>query len=295
MLPHRRKERLGARAVDEGRRVLDADRTARSERRRERSTRLGLARHDLNRRSDGGERARDTGSEPAAAPGDEHRGDVVELVGELEPDHAVARHHPLVEDRVDEEPLDAGVGARLHRLPPRVERHRDDRPAQTGDRLELRRRGVVGRDDDRRYAELARDPANALGHVPGARRPDAVPPLVRRGLADRACGAAELERADGLQALELEPDLARRLDVEPDERARGDDVRGHRACALDRFEGDQNGTSSPTPCALARSTQSAAAARSSTASPSDLNTVSSVSSRRPACVPTRSSPSSARM
>src|SRR4029079_2614255 len=114
-------------------------------------------------------------------------------------------------------------------------------------------------------------------------------------LADRARRAAELERADRLEAFELEPDLAGRIDLEADERGREDRARGDPARGLDRVERYQNATSTPRPRSRATSTHSAAAARSSAASPSDLNTVSSSSERLPGCAPTSSSPSSARM
>src|SRR5581483_2307274 len=93
---------------------------------------------------------------------------------------------------------------------------------------------------------------------------------------DRVRGAAELERADRLQALELQPDLAPgHVDREPHER-RADRVAGDAlARALDLGERDQNGTSTPRPRSRARVAHSSAAARSSTAMPSDSNTVSS--------------------
>ena len=50
-----------------------------------------------------------------------------------------------------------------------------------------------------------------------------------------------------MQALELQPDLARRLDVETDEGGRRDEVGGDRARPLDRLERDQNSTSVPSP------------------------------------------------
>ena len=94
-----------------------------------------------------------------------------------------------------------------------------DAAAEALDRVELRARGVVRRDDGRGDAEQPRHPADALRHVPGARRPDArCATRSRLRLTDRARRAAELERADRLQALELQPDLARRIDVETDER-----------------------------------------------------------------------------
>ena len=192
-------------------------------------------------------------------------------------------------------PSRPGIRAVLHRLPPGVPRDRDRAPAEALDRVELGARRVVGSDDRGPHAELPGDPADPLGHVPCARRPHAVAPLGRVGLPDGARRAAELERPDRLQALELEPDLAGSVDLEPHERAGQHGAGGGAARPLDRVEPDQNGTSTPMPRSRARPTQSEAAARSSTASPSDLKSVSSSSDRRPSCEPTSSSPSSATM
>ena len=100
-----------------------------------------------------------------------------------------------------------------------------------------------------------------------------------------AC-AADLERADRLQVLELEPDLRRRVvDVEADERRADDRPRDALARRLDVGERDQKSTSTPTPRSRARRTTSSAEARSSTAIPSDSNTVSSSSCSRPGMHP----------
>ena len=138
--------------------------------------------------------------------------------------------------------------------------------------------GACRGDDRRRHAELAGGPGDALRHVAGARRDDSLGRRRVRRLPDRVDGAADLERADRLQVLELEPDLRRPVDGEANER-RADRGAGDRlAGALDLGERDQNSTSVPTPCSRALRTISSAAARSSTARPSDLKTVSSSSS-----------------
>src|SRR5262245_60627244 len=56
----------------------------------------------------------------------------------------------------------------------------------------------------------------ALRHVARARCPDAVPERLRVGEGDRVGRPAELERADRLEALELQVDRA--VDLEADER-----------------------------------------------------------------------------
>jgi hypothetical protein len=92
-----------------------------------------------------------------------------------------------------------------------------------------------------------------LRHVAGARRHDAARKLGARRLEDRVRRAAELERADRLQALELEPDLRRRIvDVQPYERRARDGVREPVAGALDVVDRDQKSTSVPTDRSRAR-------------------------------------------
>ena len=58
--------------------------------------------------------------------------------------------------------------------------------------------------------DLARGERDALRGVAGADGPDAVFQLVRRELSDDVVGAADLERADRLQHLELQIQLAHR-------------------------------------------------------------------------------------
>jgi len=61
-----------------------------------------------------------------------------------------------------------------------------------------------------------------------------------RGLADRARGATDLERADRLQVLELEPDLGGCVDREADERRPQRGALDRSPRALDLGERDQS-------------------------------------------------------
>ena len=182
---------------------------------------------------------------------------------------------------MDEQPVGLVVTGGGHDLPPALVGHLHDPAAEPLDRVELRLRRLLGGDDRCRDAELAGGPRDSLRHVAGADRDDALRRLGRGRAADRIRGAADLEGADRLQVLELEPDLCRRVHLQTDER-RADRGAGDRLpCALDLGEADQNSTSVPTPCSFALRTTSSAAARSSTPRPSDLNTVSSSGSVRP--------------
>ena len=143
----------------------------------------------------------------------------------------------VVAHGVDEVPLDAlELGERLlairvDRGPPRLPRHAHDASTHALDGRELRLRRVVGDDDRRRNTEDTRHPGDALRHVAGAGRDHTRGELRARSAEDCVGRAAQLERADRLHALELEPDLGRRLvEVEPDERC-ADDGRSRSALA----------------------------------------------------------------
>ena len=124
---------------------------------------------------------------------------------------AVARHHRAVGDGMDEEAVEPGEAVLLDHLPPAVEGHLDDLAAQALDGRQLGGRRVVGHHDRGRHAELAGAPGHPLRHVAGARRVDPVAQALGTGEAHGVGGAAQLEGADGLQVLQLEPDLPRRV------------------------------------------------------------------------------------
>ncbi len=184
-LPHGRQERPAAGTVDERRAIVDLLGSAGGESRGERRARLGLHGVDAGRRLHRCERARDPGEEAAAAPGHEHDVGVGRVLGELEADRAVPRHHPLVLHRVHEQPVDA-VEARFdERLPPALVRHLHHGAAEARDRVQLRLRRSVGHDDRRRHPELAGRPGDSLRHVARACRHDARPRSARAGPAGR--------------------------------------------------------------------------------------------------------------
>ena len=223
----------------------------------------------------------------------------VEMLDELEPDSAVAGHDGVVHDGMDEEPVDA-----LHTSPPpssatSASNGRGRRPPRRSIGVELRRGRVVG-DDDRRGHARARAPPTRPP-APCSRRSSSTTPSATASAGacrHRVRRAADLERADRLQALELEPDLARPA-LRPWSRTSG--VRTATPAIVSRGALDLGRAGSEVDLGRRRrarargATQSSAAARSSTARPSDLNTVSSSSARRPGCTPTSSSPSSALM
>src|SRR5205814_3717479 len=142
-----------------------------------------------------------------------------EVLEDLEPDRAVARHHRVVAERMHEETFDALPPARAERVEPLVVRYRDDVGAESLDRRQLRRGRAVGDDDGAPDAEPPRVPRDALSHVAGARGPHPIRELLGGGDGHAIARTTDLERADGLQALELEVDVRRRgVDVEPHER-----------------------------------------------------------------------------
>ena len=156
----------------------------------------------------------------------------------------------------------------------------------------------VVRDDDRaRDAQAARVPGDALRHVAGARRVDAARAALARGAGAIALPRpAELERADRLEVLELEPDLAgdrRRRSSANERRAQGGagDALARRADLVERDRRERRHASRvpPRSTAIARRPSrrarcggcGRAAATSSIASPSDLKSVISSAERAP--------------
>ena len=247
--------------------------------------------------ADGGERARDPGRQAAAAPRDQHRVDVVELLGQLEPDGAVARHHSRVAHRVHEVAIEARERPRLHGLPPRLERHRDGRPPSRSIASSLACGAWSG------TTMVASTPVSrAIQATPCAMLLALVvqrPRATAAGDAVRTALAAPRSLNDpiGCRHLELEPDLARPAVAGEPERAVSAQRRRRpaRGPPRSRRVGSESRPPAPIPRVVARATHSSAAARSSIARPSDLKSVSSVSVARPSCMPASTSPSSARM
>jgi hypothetical protein len=175
-----------------------------------------------------------------------------QVLEDLEPDRPVAGHHRVVAEGVHEPAVQALVLVCPKRLVPLLERDRDHVRAEPPDRGDLRLWSRLGEHDRAVHAVLTRPPRHALGHVPGARRPDSVLELVRRGERQRVPRAAQLEGADRLEVLELEVDLRRRVfDLEPDERGADDGSGQALPGRFDLGERDHSSTSVPTPCSTA--------------------------------------------
>ena len=115
--------------------------------------------------------------EPAAPDRDDEHVELRQLVGQLEPDRPLAGDHVVVLERVDERR--AGVrpltrrGLRL--VVALAGQH--DLGAVAPGRLDLRHRRVLGHEDRRLDARLARRPGHRLPVVAGARGDDARGPL----------------------------------------------------------------------------------------------------------------------
>src|SRR5439155_15362264 len=103
---HIREHRLAADAVDERRLVIDHLRRPGLPRCRQWRAGLGFNGVDPHRWLQSAERARDSDGEAAATPGDEHAVKLWQVLEQLEPDRAVAGHHPLIVERMDEAALD---------------------------------------------------------------------------------------------------------------------------------------------------------------------------------------------
>ena len=189
------------------------------ERRGHRGGGVRLGRDDLRAGPERLDRAGDSGGQPAAAVRDHDRIRVGQVLQYLQPDCAVAGHHRRVLDRVHEQSVQPVEVAGDDDVPPGVVRDLQHPAAQPLDRGDLGLGRVIGHDDSGRDAELARRPGDALGHVPRAGGDQALGPRAGRREHDRVGRAADLERVDGLQVLQLEVDLGRGvLDVQAHQR-----------------------------------------------------------------------------
>ena len=265
---------LRARAVDERRPVVDLARLAGLERRADGGARSRAARR---RSFVSGRSAASALAIPVKRPPPPQGTSTASTSGrsssQLEPDRAVARHHEVVLHRMDEEPVEP-VEARLDdRLPPALVRHLDDLAAEPRDRVELRLRRVLGDDDRRRDAELARGPRDALRHVAGARGDDALLAVASRGACRIALTAPRILnepigcRFSSLSQISAGASTCRRTS--------GVRIAAPRIVSRARSI-SASGIRSRPRCrgrvSRALATTSSAAARSSTAIPSDLKT-----------------------
>jgi len=187
------------------------------ERRGQRRGRVGFGRDDPRAGPQRLDRAGDARGQPAAAVGDHDRVRVGQVLEYLQPDRAVAGHHPGILDRVHEQPVHPVDAVGHDGVPPVVVRDLHDPAAQPFDRGDLGLGRVVGHRDGGRDAEFACRPRDALRHVARAGGDQALGPRVSRRQHDRVGRAADLKRVDGLEVLQLEVDLGRGVrDVQPD-------------------------------------------------------------------------------
>ena len=183
--------------------------------------RAGLRFHrvDAHPRLERAKRGGDAARQPTASPGNQDGVDLRQVLQQLETDGAVAGHHTIVVEGVNEHGIDTRIASIAEGLPPAVERHLDDTATEALDRLHLGVGRVIGRDHGTGNAQPARVPGGALGHVAGAGNKDAFGQLRLRHPAHRIGGTPNLERSDGLKVLQLEIDLGGSIpDVEPHQR-----------------------------------------------------------------------------
>ena len=159
--------------------------------------------------------------QPATADRHEHGGEIRHVLGDLQPERALAGDDPIVVERMDEhQPAlrDQLARDRVALADRRARGHdlravRDDAAA-----LDLGR--VAGHDDHGADAQQTCGPRDALAVVAGRVGDDSSGALLGRKRGDRVVRTSDLERADGLQRFRLEQDpgpaLARR--PERDER-----------------------------------------------------------------------------
>src|SRR5205809_2178288 len=183
-------------------------------------------------------------------------------------------------------------------MPPAIEGNRDHAPSEPLDGPHLCLGRGIRSDHRAANAQPAGVPGDPLRHVSGTGGKHASSQLIFGHQVHGRSGAPDFEGPDGLQVLELQEDLSRRIPYIQAHK------RGSNGGAGDQLAGSTNilerqrhrlhiFTVWPVPVCRARRTTYAADATSSTASPSDLNSVSSRADRRPGFFPVRTSPSSA--
>ena len=157
------------------------------------------------------QRRGDAAGEAASAPRHEHGVDIGQVLQDLQADRPVARDDGGVGRRVDEEPLHARDSACSTRICHHVAYGTFTMRAES----RAIAASLVVRSVLRARRRCTGCPLRRASHatpcamLPGARRPDAASELLGGGEAHRVPGAADLEGADRLEALELEEDLAR--------------------------------------------------------------------------------------
>src|SRR5215472_8203844 len=201
---HVGKNRFAADPIDEGRYVLDGSRFARCKGRGERSRRFDLGSIDTYLGSECAQDRCDAARQTSAAPWDYDCLQVRQILEQFQRDRRVARHDVWVIEGVDERGVDARIAARLKRLPPLSEWNLDYPPSHALDRTSLSRRGSVGSNDCGWNAEPLCAECNALCHVPRGRGKQSATQLLLRSMRDHVRRAPNLERANGLQILQLQ-------------------------------------------------------------------------------------------
>src|SRR2546423_1490184 len=176
-------------------------------RRGQRGASVRFHRVDADRGLEGAKGGGDAGGQATAAPGNQHGVDLRQVLQQLETDGAIAGHHTIVVEGVNEHGIDTRIASIAEGLPPAVERHLDYAATEALDRLQLGVGRVIGRDHRTGDAQPARVPGGALCHVAGAGNEDALGQLRLRHPAHRIGGTANLERSDGLEVLQLEINL----------------------------------------------------------------------------------------
>ncbi len=206
----------------------------------ERRARRRLDAHEPQLRPQLPQRDRNARGETAAADREhDHLGGGRKLLGQLEPERALAGDHLRIFERVDERRARGGERPALLLGLVVARAGHDHLRAVAARRVHLRHRRVLGHEDGRRDPGLARRPRDRLPVVSRAGRDDSPAPLLvgeRRDLRHRA---ADLERARALEVLGLEEHRTARERADRLGRVHGRDPReagDQPACSLDVSE-----------------------------------------------------------
>src|SRR5271169_1454332 len=218
--PHPRKDRLAAATVHETRLPLGKTlRPPRRKRTRERGSRFRLRGEHLHLRSPlfhrGGNAARQTSTAERSYDAI-HVGQVFQ---DFQPRRGIAGDELVVLKRMHKGSAHRRMRAFGQGCPALVERRHDYLGAQPTCCIQLGGGSGIHHEHLARHADLARCQRHSLGSVTGTDGPHAVPPLLFGQQPNRVVRSSNLERPDGLQALQLQVDFGGPVIVQPHQRS----------------------------------------------------------------------------
>jgi hypothetical protein len=105
---------------------------------------------------------------PPPPKGDDHGVELAQVLENFQANRPIAGNHGGVDDRMNEDPRNAGGVSGHQDVPPVRERSPHDFATKPFDGIGLCARRVIRYDHSTWHSQFARAPGNSLGHVTGA-------------------------------------------------------------------------------------------------------------------------------